>query len=249
MAIFILIHGGAHGGWCWDNLVPELEARGHRALAPDLPGMGDDPSPISAATMPNWARFVADLARAQGEKVVLVGHSRGGPVIGETAELAPELFLGRVYLTALLLPPGRTTMNAFDAGPDPQLMEGAGQTPDGAAVIFNGESARAAFYHRAPKALSDAAIARLCPDPIAPNVTPMTVTEERWGRLPRAFIECSDDQIMPLALQRRMQEMFPCDPVVTIDSDHSPFLWKPAEVADALDKIAANFTARSTQAA
>ncbi len=85
MAIFILIHGGAHGGWCWDHLVPELEKRGHRALAPDLPGMADSPLPISAATMPNWAKFVTDLARAQGEKVVLVGHSRGGPVIGEAA--------------------------------------------------------------------------------------------------------------------------------------------------------------------
>ena len=248
MAVFILIHGGAHGGWCWDNLVPELEKRGHRALAPDLPGMADSPLPITAATMPNWAKFVADLARAQDEKVVLVGHSRGGPVIGEAAELAPENFLGLVYLTALLLPAGKTTMDAFD-DPQPKLMEGVTQTPDGAAVIFNGESARAAFYHRAPKELSDAAIARLCPDPIAPSLAPMTVTEERWGSVPRAFIECSDDQIMPLALQRRLHAVLPCDPVVTIDSDHSPFLWKPAEVAEYLDTIAATFAARREQEA
>jgi hypothetical protein len=71
-------------------------------------------------------------------------------VIGEAAELAPELFLGLVYLTALLLPAGKTTMDAFD-DPQPRLMEGVTQTPDGAAVIFNGESARAAFYHRAPR--------------------------------------------------------------------------------------------------
>jgi pimeloyl-ACP methyl ester carboxylesterase len=248
MAVFILIHGGAHGGWCWENLVPELEARGHRALAPDLPGMADSGLPVSAATLPNWARFVADLARAQDEKVILVGHSRGGPVIGETGELAPELFLGLVYLTALMLPPGKTTMDAFTT-PDPELMKSASQTPDGAAVIFNGESARGAFYHRAPKELADAAIALLCPDPIAPSNTPMTVTEARWGSLPRAFIECSDDQVMPLSLQREMQDVFPCDPVITIDSDHSPFLWKPAEVADALDAIAANFAVRASQEA
>jgi pimeloyl-ACP methyl ester carboxylesterase len=243
MAVFILIHGGAHGGWCWENLVPELEARGHRVLAPDLPGMAGDPSPISAATMPNWARFVADLARAQGEKVVLVGHSRGGPVIGETAELAPELFLGLVYLTAILLPAGKTTMDAFDAL-DPGLMDGATQTADGAAVVFQGAAARAAFYHRAPAELAARAIARLCPDPIAPNITPMTVSAERWSSLPRAFIECSDDQIMPLAMQRRMQAELPCDPVITLDSDHSPFLWMPDELATHLDSIAANFAKR-----
>ncbi|WP_419827092.1 alpha/beta fold hydrolase [Sphingomonas sp.] len=245
MATFILVHGGAHGGWCWEHLVPELEKRGHRALAPDLPGMADSPLPTAAATIPNWAKFVAELARAQGEKVVLVGHSRGGPVIGEAAELAPELYLGLVYLTALLLPAGKATVDAFD-DPQPRLMEGASQTADGAAVVFNGESARAAFYHRTPKALSDAAIARLCPDPIAPNIAPMTVTEGRWGSLPRAFIECTDDQVMPLSLQRQQQAALPCNPVITLDSDHSPFLWMPEAVADGLDQIVRDFIARST---
>jgi hypothetical protein len=29
MATFGLVHGAWHGAWCWDRLVPELEARGH----------------------------------------------------------------------------------------------------------------------------------------------------------------------------------------------------------------------------
>ena len=37
---FILVHGGFHGAWCWERLVPELEACGHKALAIDLPGHG-----------------------------------------------------------------------------------------------------------------------------------------------------------------------------------------------------------------
>ena len=41
MAFFALMHGGAHGGWCWEEIVPRLEALGHRAVAPDLP-FGDD---------------------------------------------------------------------------------------------------------------------------------------------------------------------------------------------------------------
>jgi len=32
-----LVHRAWHGGWCWEKLVPEVEARGHRAVAPDLP--------------------------------------------------------------------------------------------------------------------------------------------------------------------------------------------------------------------
>ena len=41
MTTFVLVHGGYHGGWCWELLIAELEARGHATIAPDLPC--DDP--------------------------------------------------------------------------------------------------------------------------------------------------------------------------------------------------------------
>ena len=37
MATFGLVHGAWHGAWCWDLLIPELERRGHSAVAMDLP--------------------------------------------------------------------------------------------------------------------------------------------------------------------------------------------------------------------
>ncbi|MDA0770454.1 MAG: alpha/beta hydrolase, partial [Chloroflexi bacterium] len=37
MSTYVLIHGAYHGGWCWDKVVPLLEAAGHKAVAPDLP--------------------------------------------------------------------------------------------------------------------------------------------------------------------------------------------------------------------
>lgn len=40
MASFVLIPGAMHGGWTWERIVPLLEAAGHEAVAPDLPGMG-----------------------------------------------------------------------------------------------------------------------------------------------------------------------------------------------------------------
>jgi len=29
MATFVLVHGGWHGGWCWQKVIPFLEAAGH----------------------------------------------------------------------------------------------------------------------------------------------------------------------------------------------------------------------------
>ena len=243
MAMFILVHGGAHGGWCWDKLVPELRKLGHRAVAPDLPGMGGDRTPLRQISLGGWGEFIAGIARQSEEPVVLVGHSRGGPVIGEAAERAPEALLGLIYLSAVLIPAGITTMAAFE-GESTELMNRATSTADGLAFVLDREVARKGFYHRAARADAEWALDRLCPEPIGPNREPMTVTAERWGRVPRAFIECADDRAIPLALQRRLHGTLPCDPVITIDSDHSPFLCMPAPLASHLSSIAAGFAAR-----
>jgi pimeloyl-ACP methyl ester carboxylesterase len=240
MATFVLVHGGAHGGWCWDKLVPELRKRGHGVLAPDLPGMGADRTPFKQLSLGGWGEFIANLVREGEEPAVLVGHSRGGPVIGEAAERAPEAVLGLIYVSAVMVPAGMTTMDAFAEQPT-ELMDAATMTPDGLGFILDREVARRGFYHRASQADAEAALDRLCPEPMAPNQAPMTVTAERWGSLPRAFIECSDDRALPLALQRNFQKALPCDPVVTLDSDHSPFLCMPAQLASHLDSIATRF--------
>jgi pimeloyl-ACP methyl ester carboxylesterase len=205
--------------------------------------MGDDRTPLGKVTLGGWGEFVARIAREAAEPPVLVGHSRGGPVIGEAAERAPEAMLGLIYITAVLIPAGMATMRAFD-GETSTLMEKVTFTADGLAFIFDRGVAKRCFYHRAAPEDAEAAASRLCPEPIAPNQEPMSVTEERWGRVPRAFIECADDKALPLAFQRRLHEALPCDPVVTLDSDHSPFLCMPGELADHLAAIAAGFARR-----
>lgn len=243
MAVFVLVHGGSHGGWCWDKVVPLLEADGHRAIAPDLPGMGDDPTPIEKVTLARWAERIAAVAIAQNEPVILVGHSRGGPVIGEAAEIAPEAVQGLIYLTALLLPAGTKVLEVLLADNPEQL---AALVRSGApSVTIDPQRAKAMFYNRCDPADVDWAISKLCPEPVGPNLTPLTVSAARWGRIPRAYIECSDDNALPLAHQRRMQAALPCDPVVTIDSGHSPFLSAPRLLADTIERIAEDLAAKA----
>jgi pimeloyl-ACP methyl ester carboxylesterase len=243
MATFILVHGAMHGGWCWHKLVPLLESRGHRVLAPDLPGMGEDATPLSEVTLETWAEFIARQSREAGEPVILVGHSRGGTVISEAAELAPQAMLGLVYLAALLLPAGQVAFEAAVAEDARSAAESGKGATDDLSLRVEPEAARALFYNRATPEDAIWAGARLCPEPLAPNMTPLTVTRERWGRLPRAYIECLDDRALPIGLQRSMQAALPCDPVVTMDSDHSPFLCEPRALAAHLDDIASRFAA------
>ncbi len=68
MASYSLVHGAWHGGWCWDPLRAELEARGHSVHAPDLPC-----EDVEAG--------VAAYAAAVPPADVVVGHSLGGMTI------------------------------------------------------------------------------------------------------------------------------------------------------------------------
>jgi pimeloyl-ACP methyl ester carboxylesterase len=199
---------------------------------------------LSEVTLCTWAQFIARRSREAGEKVILVGHSRGGTVISEEAELAPEAILGLVYLAALLLPAGKKAFEAAVAEDARTAVEPGKGAADGLSLRVEPEAARALFYNRASPEDALWASARLCPEPLAPNRVPMTVTHERWGRLPRAYIECLDDRAVPIGLQRAMHAVLPCDPVVTMDSDHSPFLCAPRALAAHLADIASRFAAR-----
>lgn len=239
MAIFLTIHGAWYGGWSFERLRAALEARGHGLVSPDLPGIGGDEATLAAVTLEGWADFVAGLARAQAEPVILCGHSRGGIVISEAAERAPEAIKALVYVSAFLIPSGRCLNDLVDDVPrHPDFAAGLTVTPGGAALQLTPEGATAAFYHRAPAEGRAVALARMNPEPLGPLGQALTVTAQRYGCIPRHYIECSDDQAIPLSQQRAMQADLPCATVATLDSDHSPFLTCPDRLVEELDRIA-----------
>lgn len=239
MTTFVLIPGAMHGAWTWDRLVPLLEAAGHRAIAPDLPGMCSNHSVAPEdVTLELWGEFVADLVRAAEPPVVLVAHSRGGIVIGDAAERVPERVAGLIYLVALVTPPGLTGREAsgLEYTLDVQIPAVVDPVPPEAAIPM--------FYHRCAPEDAAWAASRLCPEPMRPLQTPASVTWERWGRIPRGFIACSDDRVLTPERQQRILAAAPCDPVITLDSDHSPFLAMPEKLAEVMLEMADDFTNR-----
>jgi len=238
LAKFVLVHGSWHGGWCWERLVPLLAARGHDAIAPDLAGMGADKTPLSEVDLARWADDVVALIESEPEPVVLVGHSRGGIVISEVAERVPQKLRKLVYLAAWLVPDGATLLEAAgevgrDASATLLVM-----SADGTSSTIVPEAIGPVFYNTTPKDLLEHATGMLVSEPMSVFVTPLRLTAERFGRVPRAYIETVYDNAVPLALQRAMQAALPCNPVVTLDTDHSPFYSAPGALADALDYIA-----------
>lgn len=236
MASFVLVHGSWHGGWCFDAVKALLEADGHQVIAPDLPGMGGDEAVLRGVTLQGWADFVADLCRTAAQQpVVLAGHSRGGIVISQAAEAAAGTIDALVYICAMMLPDGMSRADFKQMeGPNPPFDAIITQVHQGAGTVVDGERAGAVFAQLSPPEAVAAAMARVVAEPHKPRSTPLQLSPEGFGRIPRTYIECTEDQTIPLASQRKMQQLVPGAAVVTLRADHSPYLSCPQDVAAAL---------------
>jgi pimeloyl-ACP methyl ester carboxylesterase len=239
MATFVLIHGAWHGAWCWELLTPLLEEEGHRVIAPDLPGMGNDPTPLDQVSIESWAGFVADIVTAQPEPVILVGHSRAGIVISRAAELAPANLLGLVYLAAFMVRDGQTLEEVMrQIPPRPESANSLQMSDDRRFSTIAPDAVARVFYNSSPAHLVARARALSGPEPMASFTTPLRVSEEGWGSVPRFYIECSQDRAIAPDLQRLMQTALPCRRTIRMSTDHSPFYSAPEELAGHLRSLA-----------
>jgi pimeloyl-ACP methyl ester carboxylesterase len=241
MSTFVLVHGAWHGAWCWERVVPLLESHGHRVIAPDLPGMGDDRTPLSEVTLQLWARFVADLIQQQDEPVILVGHSRGGIVVSQAAEYVPDRIGTLIYLAAFLVPDGRTLHDTMRRIPSrPESKDSLVFAPDQMTSTIAPDAVRRVFYNTAPDEWVARATRLSGPEPMVSFTTPVRVTDDRYGSVDRVYIECAQDRAIAPQLQRMMVAEMPCREVIMMDTDHSPFYSAPDLLATHLMAIAAN---------
>jgi pimeloyl-ACP methyl ester carboxylesterase len=241
MSTFILVHGAWHGAWCWQRVVPRLESHGHRVIAPDLPGMGDDKTPLGEVTLEQWARFVADIVWQQPEPVILVGHSRGGIVVSQTAEYVPDRIQTLVYLAAFLVPDGRTLLDTMRRiPPRPESKDSLVFALDQTTSMIAPDAVKRVFYNTTSDEWVTRAAMLSGPEPMTSFTTPLRVTEERYGSVDRVYIECMQDLAIAPQLQRMMIAEIPCREVITMNTDHSPFYSAPEPLAAHLMAIAAS---------
>ena len=235
MATFVMIHGAWHGGWCFEPLRARIESAGHRLVAPDLPGMGGDDAALATVTLDQWAEFAVETCRAQPEPVLLCGHSRGGIVLSQAAERDPGAMACLVYLCAMLIPSGMSRTE-FQQGavPNPAFRAIIRPTPGGQGSAIDTAHAGPVFAQLSPPDLVAEQLSRLVAEPNGPRATPLSLTEARYGSVPRHYVECLHDRTIPIEDQRRMQGLQPCASVTRLDADHSPFLSAPDALADAL---------------
>jgi pimeloyl-ACP methyl ester carboxylesterase len=238
MSTFVLVHGAWHGRWSWDKVVPRLEEAGQKVEAPDLPGHGDDKTPVPEVSLQSYADRVCQVIDRQSEPVILVGHSMGGIVISQAAEQCPEKTETLVYLSGFLLPNGTSLVELSQSDTDSAVMQNLVVNEAEGVVTVREEARREAFYGDCSDEDVAWAKARLMPQPLAPLVTPVKITEENFGRIARVYIECLRDRAITPSTQRKMYTSLPCEKIISMDTSHSPFLSAPEELVSHLVSLA-----------
>jgi pimeloyl-ACP methyl ester carboxylesterase len=181
---FVLVHGACHGGWCWRRVADRLEARGHKAYAPTMTGLGERSHLISKDI--HLATHVTDVVNVirweELGDIVLVGHSYGGVIISGVAEEVPSSIASIVFLDALLPMFGMSSI----AGAASALARGEiAAAAERGEIALRAPPAAAFRVNEKDRAWVDA---MLTPQPIATITDTITLTGARDRIARKAYI-------------------------------------------------------------
>jgi len=146
MATFVLVHGGGHGGWCYQKVARRLRAEGHEVHAPSLTGLADRSHLLAPGIdLDTHITDVVNLLRYEDlSDVILVGHSYGGMVITGIADRAADRVGRLVYLDAANPRNGQSLLDV--AGPIIEATRPMGAVVDGVELVLLPAPGAAAFY-------------------------------------------------------------------------------------------------------
>ncbi|SNZ19377.1 alpha/beta fold hydrolase [Cohaesibacter gelatinilyticus] len=234
---FTFVHSAWMGGWQWQSLTQELGA-GAGYATPDLPAHGSDASDPSDATLAAYAERIVEEIDAQEGTTILVGHSFGGVVASQVAEMRPEKIDALVYVCAFMLPNDTSFMDAIAGVSTSQALNNLKFSADGKTVTIKEDALHGAVGHDVPLDVFSAAGPHLVPEPVGPLGETLNLTETGYGSVPRYYIECTDDRALPIEQQRAMYGAQEVEFVYSLTTSHLPMFSDVSGLSAALQDIA-----------
>lgn len=235
MSTYVLVHGGGHGGWCYQLVRRILQGAGHLVYAPSLPGMGEHTHQLHPGIDLNAhiddvvnLLFYEDL-----RNVIIVGHSYGGMVITGVADRSPERIGHRVYLDAAYPMDGESLRKHAPGNMEP-LRENM-YTVDGVDLVMRPNPEYAGFFGIHDPELAQWTNERLTPQPWECFDQPLKLRNEQAMRaIPESHLICTvsiPGRDMELMRERSNGRVW------DIDTGHDLMITEPVWVAEKLLSI------------
>jgi pimeloyl-ACP methyl ester carboxylesterase len=219
MATYVLIHGAGSDSWYWHLVVPELQARGHDVVAPDLPSEDD------SAGFSEYADVVVEAIGRRGDLIV-VGQSLGGFTAPLVCDRVPVDLL--VLVAAMVPLPGEA---AGDWWSNTGWEQARRQHAEGGHEGFDPTTD---FFHDVPPAVVSEAFAR---GERRQSGTPFEKPWplEEWPPVPTRFLLCRHDRFFPAEFLRAVVRQRLGITPDEIDGGHLPALSRPTELVERLE--------------
>lgn len=225
----VLVHGAWHSPWCWNRVIGELDRHGIPSVTVDLPSCRDE-----GAAAGDMHADAAEIRRVLDghDDAVLVAHSYAGIPATEGAAGHPAV-RHLVYVAAYIADEGETLMgySAPDAGPEIFNPAVDLNFTDDGTMLPKPERSPGLFYNDLDPMDAAEAVTHL--RPMSTAVLDQSPSAIAWKDVPSTYLLTGRDHSTPTVIQRDLSSR--ADRVIELpESSHSPFLSRPATVADAI---------------
>jgi pimeloyl-ACP methyl ester carboxylesterase len=235
MATFVLVHGGGHGGWCYNKLSPLLRAAGHLVYSPSLTGLGDRKHLLNPGVdLDTHVTDIVNLIAFNDLKdVILLGHSYGGMVITGVADRIGASIGHLVYLDAAHPKNGESLADV--AAPMMAMTEQELRVVDGVELVLWPDSRAVQHYGVSDPADFAWLKSKLTPHPWKCFTQKLVLADEAAvRRIPTTNICCTGGLQAP----GYREEMQKAQRFFEIDTGHDLMITEPRAVADMLLQVA-----------
>jgi catalase len=224
----VLVHGSWMDASVWYKVIPVLQSAGYEVIAVNLPGHGSDNTPLEKITLQTYVDAVK-TAIGTKDNIILVGHSMGGIVITETAEQIPAQIKKLIYVGAFLPKNGESMYQLSATDKEAHLGKFLRQDDPAhnSPLKIAREGVKETFAADAPVKDVESLLANQKPDALLPFVTPMVVTEDRFGKIYKTYVYTVNDLAIGYTLQQSMTKNTPVDRTYALPTSHTPFFVMP----------------------
>ncbi|MEP6622304.1 MAG: alpha/beta fold hydrolase [bacterium] len=234
MKSYLLVHGAWHGAWAWDETRNALEAAGHKVETLDLPGHGQDTTDVKDVTFRGYVDAVkAKLSRSAGPQI-LVGHSLGGVVVSQVAEEMPQSVEALVFVSGFVLRADESLFDVMSADTGVTFLPKLVFTEDQSAATVSMETLASMVYNGGSEAQVAKAAPLLRPQATQPFFAHTTLSDANFGPIRKLYVECDDDRVLSLDMQRTIEGRFGITPLATLHCGHVPLVTASRALGEAL---------------